>query len=127
MNTLFDSMSHGTVHGGCTRCGKDLDWNSHPSFTGVELKHLVTGADTDGGFSVHLVRIAPDCAIGEHDHPGSWELHEVAEGHGTCRLEESEMAYEPGTMAVLPAGRPHSVQAGKEGLKLLAKFVPALV
>lgn len=128
MTTIFDAMTRGTVSGGCParNCG-DLDWNPHPSFSGVELKHLVTGADTEGHFSVHLVRIAPGKAIGEHDHPASWELHEVAEGSGVCRMDTQELDYAPGAMAVLPAGRPHSVHAGEDGLKLLAKFIPALV
>lgn len=128
MNSIFDTMESGTVCGsGASRSCSDQVWNAHPTFKGVELKHLVTGADTDGGFSVHLVRIAPGCAIGDHDHPDSWELHEVADGNGECILEGKSIAYEPGILAIMPLGKQHAVHAGKNGLKLLAKFVPALV
>ena len=35
------------------------EWSKHPTFKGVELKHIITAKDTDGKFSYHLVRIAP--------------------------------------------------------------------
>ena len=36
-----------------------IEWSKYPTFEGVELKHIVTGNDTEGQFSYHLVRIAP--------------------------------------------------------------------
>ena len=63
---------------------KELDWNRHPTFTGVVLKHLICGADTEGQFSAHIVHIKAGCAIGEHTHPGKWEMHEVISGNGHC-------------------------------------------
>ena len=105
----------------CDQC-----WNAHPAFAGVELKDLVLGADTGGGFSCHLVRVAPGCALGEHDHPAQTELHQVAAGGGVCTLDGRELAYRPGEMAVIPMGRPHSVTAGEQGLTLVATFCPPL-
>ena len=37
-----------------------IPWSKHPTFEGVELKHIITSEKTDGQFSFHLVRIAPN-------------------------------------------------------------------
>ncbi len=103
-----------------------LPWEPHPAFAGVEMKHLILGRDTEGGLSCHLVRVAPGAALGEHDHPHSTELHKVLGGEGTCRCGTMDIGYAPGTMAVIPRGRRHSVAAGGQGLLLLAQFSPAL-
>ncbi|WP_459924886.1 AraC family ligand binding domain-containing protein [Desulfatiferula olefinivorans] len=55
------------------------------------------------------------------------ELHEVIDGNGTCRLKDEVVDYRSGTMAVIPVGEHHRVEAGDDGLTLLAKFVPSLV
>ena len=103
-----------------------LPWAVHPSFTGVELKQLVSGAQTGGRFSFHLVRIAPNKQIGRHVHPSQLETHEVIAGSGFCRQNGREIPYQPGVICLLPAGEAHEVQAGDEGLYLFAKFMPAL-
>ncbi|WP_316898439.1 cupin domain-containing protein [Pseudodesulfovibrio indicus] len=125
---VFDSFDTGTVvAGGAAKGAEYLEWNAHPAFAGVSLKHLITGAETGGRFSAHLVRLEPGAEIGDHVHAANWELHEVAEGGGECVLEGRSIAYEPGVAAVMPENAPHSVRAGKDGLRLLAKFVPALL
>ena len=48
-------------------------------------------------------------------------------GSGTCVNNGTELAYEPGTITILPMGLPHEVKAGADGLYLFAKFIPALV
>ena len=106
---------------------KKLDWNAHPTFKGVSLKHLVKGEDTGGKFSCHLVKIEPNCEIGEHVHADKWELHEIIGGDGRGILGEKEIPYKAGVSVVIPEGVKHKVIAGKGGLYLLAKFVPALV
>lgn len=103
----------------------ELPWTDHSRFAGVHMKELVAGRETQGRFSCHLIRIDPGKAIGEHVHEGSWELHEVLEGSGTGTLLERRRPYGPGVVAVLPQNELHSVEAGPEGLVLLAKFVPA--
>lgn len=105
----------------------EIPWNQHPRFKGVYLKHLVTGADTGGMLSRHVVRIDPDAVLEDHIHEDQWELHEVVEGEGTFALGSRETPYCPGRMAVIPKGAAHKVVAGKNGLVLLAKFFPALV
>jgi quercetin dioxygenase-like cupin family protein len=101
-------------------------WTPHPRFPGVELKLLVSGRNTEGALSCHLVRVQPGCALESHVHEGQWELHEVAAGRGRAELPGGTVDYAPGVMAVIPAGAGHAVHAGPEGLTLLAKFFPAL-
>lgn len=127
MDILFSAFDNGVVTGPDfdTRAG-DLEWLPHPVFTGVFLKHLVTGGDTDGRFSVHLVRLEPGAEIGRHVHETSWELHEVVHGSGQCRLLDRDREYRRGVVAMMPESEPHSVQAGPDGLCMFAKFVPAL-
>ena len=104
-----------------------VEWKPHPAFAGVEMKLLLSGADTGGGYSLHLVRVAGDREIGEHVHQGSRELHTVVAGQGRCESPGAETGYLPGVCRDIPAGEPHRVLAGPEGLVLLATFVPALV
>lgn len=103
-----------------------IEWSEHPIFKGVELKHIITAKDTDGKFSYHLVRIAPDCSIGNHTHETQLETHEVIKGSGKCVNAGSTIPYKPGTISIMQAGVPHEVDAGSEGLYLFAKFMPAL-
>lgn len=105
---------------------RGIPWTKHPAFEGVELKHIVPAQETGGQFSFHLVRIAPNRTIGIHIHETQLETHEVICGGGVCVLEGAELLYEPGVVAILPAGLPHEVRAGDEGLCLFAKFMPAL-
>lgn len=104
----------------------EIEWSRHPTFKGVELKHIVTAKDTDGKFSYHLVRIDPDCSIGKHIHETQLETHEVINGSGKCVNARNIIPYEPGTISIMQAGVPHEVVAGSEGLYLFAKFMPAL-
>jgi quercetin dioxygenase-like cupin family protein len=104
-----------------------IEWNEHPKFKGVSLKHLIKGRDTEGRLSCHLVRIDPGCVLDEHVHESQMELHEVIEGEGKFVLGGKETMYYPGRMAIIPQGTKHKVIAGKSGMVLLAKFCPPLL
>ncbi len=106
---------------------ESLPWNPHPKFTGVSLRHLVSGKDTGGRLSLHHVRVDPGCAIGAHAHAGQVEIHDVLAGSGTCTLNGRDIPYAPGVVGVMPADQVHRVDAGKDGLLLLATFSPPLV
>ena len=122
---LFES---GRRRIGRTDCAvNEIGWNPHPTFKGVFMKHVVTGADTNGRLSCHLVRIEPGCEIGDHIHAGKMELHEVMAGEGRCEIGDETVDYAPGTIAYIPDDIHHRVMAGKDGLELLAKFSPALI
>lgn len=104
----------------------DIPWSKHPTFEGVELKHIITAKDTNGEFSYHLVRIEPDKSIKMHIHEKQLETHEVIEGSGVCINNGIEIEYHPGVITILPKEIPHEVNAGHDGLYLFAKFFPAL-
>lgn len=57
-----------------------IEWSKHPTFEGVELKHIITGKQTEGQFSYHLVRIAPGKAIKNHIHETQLETHVFRRG-----------------------------------------------
>ncbi len=107
-------------------CFAEAPWNKHPAFEGVELKHLVTSAQTGGAFSYHLVRIAPGMRIGLHTHAEQVETHEIIEGEGICVNEGTVLPYRPGVISIFAKDAPHEVQAGEKGLYLFAKFAPSL-
>ncbi len=103
-----------------------IPWSKHPTFEGVELKHIITSERTDGQFSYHLVRIAPNKKIGNHIHEKQLETHEVIAGTGVCVNNGVELSYEAGIISIFPIGVPHEVIAGDDGLYLFAKFMTAL-
>ena len=103
-----------------------IPWSKHPAFEGVELKHIITSERTNGQFSYHLVRIAPNKEIGNHIHEKQLETHEVISGTGVCVNDGVELPYETGVISIFPIGVPHEVIAGDDGLCLFAKFMPAL-
>ena len=126
-NELFETFNRGRLVLTDSEISfEQLDWAKHPTFEGVELKHIVTAKDTDGLFSYHLVRIAPEKAIGNHIHETQLETHEVIAGDGSCINNGVEIKYEPGVISIMPEKVPHEVMAGKDGLYLFAKFMPAL-
>jgi quercetin dioxygenase-like cupin family protein len=112
---------------GQTIVTESLPWNPHPKFTGVFLRHLVTGNNTGGRMSLHHVRIDPGCVIGDHVHAGQVEIHDVLAGYGSCTLAGTVIPYNPGVVGVMPADLVHRVEAGDKGLLLLATFSPPLV
>lgn len=126
-NTTFFAFDNGSLRlPSSTVKFADIPWSKHPEFDGVELKHIVTAKETSGQFSYHLVRIAPDKKIGNHTHKTQLETHEVIAGSGICISDGSALSYDTGIISILPAGVPHEVTAGSDGLFLFAKFIPAL-
>ena len=101
---------------------KQTEWAGHPEYPGVELKALLADELTNNKLRSMLVQVAPGCSLFEHIHEDNWEMHEVIAGTGRSTLESSAGEYAPGTIAIIPAGVKHSVQAGEDGLVLLAKF-----
>ena len=93
MNT-FENFNNGKlVTPAATKDFSDIPWRKHPDFMGVELKHILTSEETNGAYSYHLVRIAPNCSIGEHIHETQLETHEVITGYGTGINEGIAITY----------------------------------
>lgn len=103
-----------------------ISWSKHPTFDGVELKHIVTAKHTNGLFSYHLVKVAPNKKIGNHIHEKQLETHEVISGDGVCITGGRKLNYQSGVISILPMGISHEVIAGDNGLYIFAKFIPAL-
>ena len=124
---LFEKFNNGELRlPDNAKAFKNLAWNKHPTFEGVELKHIITAKDTGGTFSYHLVRIAPNKSIKNHIHETQLETHEVIAGSGVCVNDRAKLDYVPGVISIMPAKVPHEVNAGEDGLYLFAKFIPAL-
>ncbi len=122
------NIANGTIHFPNHETNiSSVEWVKHPQFKGVHLKHMIKGSDTNGLFSSHLVKVDPGCALETHCHDEQMELHEVLEGQGILCLAEETVDYHTGKFAVTPKGIGHRVEAGKNGLVLLAKFFPALL
>lgn len=127
MENLFEKFNNGALLLPLSETSlSELEWHDHPTFEGVQLKHIVTSDLTGGGFSCHLVRIEPNKKIGGHIHEKQLEIHEVIGGFGVCINEGAELKYDPGVISLIKAGVPHEVTAGSGGLYLFAKFIPAL-
>lgn len=127
MEKLFNTFNEGALllpNGKI--CFDELQWHDHPNFEGVQLKHIVTSAQTNGEFSYHLVRIAPNKKIGNHTHEKQLETHEVICGSGVCINEGVELEYKPGVVSIMKMETSHEVSAGEKGLYIFAKFIPAL-
>ncbi len=126
-NDLFEAFNNGFLKlPTATVEFTKIPWSKHPAFEGVELKHIITSKETNGQFSCHLVRIAPNKSIENHIHETQLETHEVISGFGVCINNGVAIPYETGTISIMPMGIPHEVNAGKEGLYIFAKFIPAL-
>ena len=104
----------------------NIEWQKHLKFNGVFTKGLFSGKDSDNNLSAMLVKIEPNCEIGNHIHEGKAELHEVVYGEGVTLVSDRSIAYKPGVISLIPADVPHSVKASNSGLVLLAKFTPPL-
>jgi quercetin dioxygenase-like cupin family protein len=104
----------------------NIEWQKHPKFNGVFTKGLFSGKDSSNNLSAMLVKIEPNCEIGNHIHEGKAELHEVVYGEGVTLVNDKSIIYNPGVISLIPADVPHSVKANNSGLVLLAKFIPPL-
>lgn len=124
---IFDKMDGGRIEyvDRVVEAG-EITCKAHPIYAGVCLKTLIGFEETGGRFSSLLVRLEAGSEIGEHIHDNQWELHEVVGGKGKCFILDKEIDYEPGVCTVIPHGRKHRVEAGEQGLFLLAKFIPAV-
>jgi quercetin dioxygenase-like cupin family protein len=104
----------------------ELQWSEHPEFKGVFMKNILLGDQTARCLSYHLVKIEPNCTIGEHIHENKPELHEIIEGSGSANIQGHEIKYEKNTTSLIDRNIIHSIKAGDRGLLLRATFVPAL-
>jgi mannose-6-phosphate isomerase-like protein (cupin superfamily) len=72
-----------------------------------QVQRVVTGGD-GGVANVHVVRVTQGTP---HVHEGYDEVYYVLSGTGTITLGDETHPLWPGTVAVIPAGVPHSLAA----------------
>lgn len=106
--------------------GAERPWYAPPAWTGVFLKDLVTGKETGGVFSYHLMRVERNREIPDHAHETQWSWNVILGGTGSFILGERQVLVEVGQTFVTPPRIHHAVSAGDTGIMLLAIFVPAL-
>ncbi|PWR69842.1 cupin domain-containing protein [Methanospirillum lacunae] len=97
-----------------------------PGWVGVSLKDIITGKETGGAFSYHLVKITRHCEVPSHDHETQWEWNVILKGTGSFVIQEKETQVTTGETYVTPPGISHTVKAGNSELVITAVFVPAL-
>ena len=71
------------------------------------VQRIVTGGE-GGVANVHVVKITKGAP---HVHTGYDEVYYLLSGTGTITLDQQTHPLRPGTVAVIPAGVPHSLEA----------------
>ena len=71
---------------------------------------------------VSVFRMDPDQYHPLHAHPNVGELYYVLEGRCELRIGDRCEWVEAGTAAYMPAGVPHSVRTGDQGVRILVTF-----
>lgn len=101
-------------------------WSGHLNFEGVEIKDIIKGKYTDNQFSCHLLKIEPDKELDFHTNIEQLEAHEVISGHGYAINDGKIIDYYPGVISIFKKKEKHKIIAGKKGLYIFMKFIPAL-
>jgi mannose-6-phosphate isomerase-like protein (cupin superfamily) len=73
------------------------------------VQRIVTGGEGNG--NVHVVRVTEG---GEHFHLAYDETYYFLSGTGTLRIERTDYPVAPGTVAVIPSGKVHSLVSDSE-------------
>lgn len=87
------------------------------------VQRIVTGGE-GGVANVHVVRVTKGTT---HVHTGYDEVYYVLSGSGAITLDTETARLAPGTVAVIPAGVPHSLEADPgEELEFVIFGTPAM-
>ena len=120
-------MSSPTVTGDTPRIGTDENPLVHP-VTGERLVFTKRAAETGGEVLEFLLRMAPGGFIATpHVHPYAEERFEVGGAPVMIQVGRSQRLYQPGEVAVVPAGVPHNWwNPGTEESATLIQLRPAM-
>ena len=89
-----------------------------------QVQRIVTGGE-GGVANVHVVRITRGTT---HVHTGYDDVYYVLSGMGTITLGEETHPLRPGSVAMIPAGVPHSLDAAPgEELKFIIFGTPPML
>jgi quercetin dioxygenase-like cupin family protein len=102
-------------------------WAAHPRFAGIQMKQLLTSADSPTA-SVSRVRVPPGGVIGWHHHAGQVETVYILAGESVLTLGDQETPFAAGQIVAIPSELPHTLRnEGPETVELLCFFTPPLV
>jgi mannose-6-phosphate isomerase-like protein (cupin superfamily) len=99
-------------------------WQPLPSrgFVSVALDPTNTPYD---GFSAGMQLLPPGCSVREHGHQANHELLFIAEGTGTCMIEEAEHSIGPGSVVLFGRyARHYLCNTGKTDMRIYWVFMP---
>jgi quercetin dioxygenase-like cupin family protein len=112
--------SSGTGRGSGVMTGAERDI----SFEGNRMVVLVSADSTNGALTVIEETVPANWAPPMHIHHRAAEFLYVLEGMYTFRLDDQEIAGEPGTHIAIPAGTRHTWRSGPAGGRMLIVFAP---
>lgn len=92
---------------------------------GRDVRILIDGERTDGGYTVVEVRTTPDAGPPPHVHGSEDEHLHVLEGELTVTLDGAEHSLGPGDELTLPRDIPHHVRAASADARYLTVCTPA--
>jgi len=92
---------------------------------GRDLRILIDGERTDGGYTVVEVRTTPDAGPPPHVHTAEDEHLHVLEGELTVTVGDAEHTLGPGDELTLPREVPHHVRASTEDARYLTVCTPS--
>lgn len=92
---------------------------------GRDLRILIDGDRTDGGYTVVEVRTGPDAGPPAHVHTAEDEHLHVLEGELVVTLDGAERRLGPGDELTLPRDLPHHVRAASPDARYLTVCTPA--
>jgi quercetin dioxygenase-like cupin family protein len=76
---------------------------------GIDMRFPVTGANTDGAYSVAEYRLQPGRLIPPHTHSRECEVAYIVEGELGMRVGADEFVVSRGRFGVRPPGVPHAL------------------
>jgi quercetin dioxygenase-like cupin family protein len=99
----------------------------HP-VTGERIVFRRRSRDTDGAFLEMSLVLGPSGFVAaEHVHPNQEERFEISGAPAMFRVADTERLYQPGEVAIVPAGTPHVWwNPGDEEVTTLIRLSPAL-
>ena len=107
---------------------EELEWQSHPTAEGVEIKVLVSRATHGAGVTCMLVRIERGLEVPAHVHDGNDDILYTLAGRASMWVEGTgDFALEPGVIVRVPQGTEHRIFDVSDDLLLYDVFCPALL
>lgn len=101
---------------------RDIEWQAHPSFSGVFVKPMLTGEEKMG-FKNMLIKLVPGGEILPHTHEVT-EVFYFISGAGDVLVNGERVEQRKGSLVAAPAGVEHGIKNNStEDIFILANFL----